>query len=612
MVKKEFAKLKEYSDLIFYFVLLFTIDFGMRVQYQTLSLVGLYSILPLFFTLGWCSLFTWIAYMLKGRWRKGFMIFTITFFYLLMIVQHSYFAQFNKFVSIVDVSLLGEASEFAGVSYIRLPLTSIMIGISVLGFFVLLYFHHPKVVKRSRKIYGSLIGIIIVCFMIAQVNVPPSGSTDLWNAANHPGIVYENYTDTTKSLLMSGYYQYTFRDIFLALNPFTKIDQAKEREDVDEYFINQQDAYPKNTHTGMLKGKNVMMIQLENIDNWMVQENVMPNLYKLRTEGIDFVDHYSASFSTGRTFNTEFMVQTGLIPPTKGETPSRVFARNAYPYSLANLFNAEGYTSNSFHQNNGSIYNRAVVHEQLGFQKYYNGASMDIANNQTSLDSLLINGFDEMSAASKYFSFVITLAAHSPFTTSNLACKTHFDEMEANNKYQDESYQCALAQAKETDLFIGELLANLETSGKLKDTALILYADHYAYNALPKDIEYDLKQTDVENLKQNTPFIIWAQDIKAEKVEVITSSIDILPTIANLFHFDVNHKYFLGQDAFSKKGKGYVFFQDGALYNSDLYYDPIKDQDMLVEDAKLKEEIKRANETLQISWKILLSDYFKK
>lgn len=67
-------------------------------------------------------------------------------------------------------------------------------------------------------------------------------------------------------------------------------------------------------------------------------------LYQLKTEGIDFVNHFSVGFATGRTFNTEFIVNTGYVPQPNGATPSYIYSKNKYPYSLAHLMKKEGYT----------------------------------------------------------------------------------------------------------------------------------------------------------------------------------------------------------------------------------------------------------------------------
>ena len=65
----------------------------------------------------------------------------------------------------------------------------------------------------------------------------------------------------------------------------------------------------------MFKGKNVIFLQLEGIDNWLVDEKTMPNLYSLMKQSIHFTNHYSYYNGGGSTFNSEFAVNTGYITP---------------------------------------------------------------------------------------------------------------------------------------------------------------------------------------------------------------------------------------------------------------------------------------------------------
>ena len=58
-----------------------------------------------------------------------------------------------------------------------------------------------------------------------------------------------------------------------------------ERQQIDDYVAEYEAAQKDNAYTGLLAGKNVIMVQLEAIDTWMLQEAYMPNLAKLKSEG---------------------------------------------------------------------------------------------------------------------------------------------------------------------------------------------------------------------------------------------------------------------------------------------------------------------------------------
>lgn len=49
------------------------------------------------------------------------------------------------------------------------------------------------------------------------------------------------------------------------------------------------------------------------------------------------MNHYSTLYISAGTFNTEFIANTSLIPPSSG-IDTKVYKDNYFPYSIANLF----------------------------------------------------------------------------------------------------------------------------------------------------------------------------------------------------------------------------------------------------------------------------------
>jgi phosphoglycerol transferase MdoB-like AlkP superfamily enzyme len=59
-------------------------------------------------------------------------------------------------------------------------------------------------------------------------------------------------------------------------------------------------------------------------------------------------------------------------------------------------------------------------------------------------------------------------------------------------------------------------------------------------------------------------------------VDKVTSSLDVLPTVANLFGLDTTGAFFAGHDGLGDQG-GYVFFADGSWYDGETYWDSSTD-----------------------------------
>ena len=129
---------------------------------------------------------------------------------------------------------------------------------------------------------------------------------------------------------------------------------------------------------------------------------------------------------------------------------------------------------------------------------------------------------------------------------------------------------CARRQAQETDYMMQLLLENLELSGKIDDTVIVVFSDHYLYTLNDKTILDKYKNTS-NNLINNTPFFIWSTNTKKYTISKPTSQLNILPTTLNLFGIEYNPNNYISQDALSKNYNGVVFFSDYSWYDGNVY-----------------------------------------
>ena len=83
------------------------------------------------------------------------------------------------------------------------------------------------------------------------------------------------------------------------------------------------------------------------------------------------------------------------------------------------------------------------------------------------------------------------------------------------------------------------------------------------------DQEYLKEISHAENTYElsKTPFFIWAKGLEPQEIKKTVNTLDIYPTVCNLFKLD-NQGYFLGNDAFDDSYEGYAFWQDGSWISS--------------------------------------------
>lgn len=83
-----------------------------------------------------------------------------------------------------------------------------------------------------------------------------------------------------------------------------------------------KDETKTNEYTDMFKGKNILLIHAESIQNFTLNTSfngvdVAPNLKKLASEGLYFSNFY-AQESVGTSSDSEFTLSTSLMPASSG------------------------------------------------------------------------------------------------------------------------------------------------------------------------------------------------------------------------------------------------------------------------------------------------------
>lgn len=547
--------------LFVYFIAMAALDLGLMHFFSFAQTVDPAVVRTLrLFSLGWCLLLTGLAAILPGLWRRLFMALTALAFSILAIVHGVFINMFNKFFSFADISFAGDGAAFVDGSYlmIRRLLLVFILGCLALAMAAVLLAPRPRRSCWKSGLALSLAGLC--CIAWPRYTVLNQDTAIIWNQNTDPSFLYQDFSDSRACLTMLGLYQYTWRDLTGRLDMGSGITE-QEQQELEQWL--QERGHEDNEMTGVFAGKNLMVIQLESIDTWMLTPEYMPNLYGVKENSMVFQNHYTPAYITAGTFNTEFMVNTSLLP-ADSSTPTTVYSHNDFSNSMPSLFAEAGYLSQSFHGSEGDVYNRGAVHENLGYAKYWSGNDMGMENYQ--FDRYLMSGYEAMTEGEPFFSFIITFSGHGAYGPDNLIGQAHQAEADAVAQRSEDNYRYAVSHAMETDLFIGELMERLEEDGLLENTVLLFYADHYNYYMLDDTLNKELKGVDTLNQLTHTDLFLYDGGVHREPVEKVTFSLDVLPTIANLFGLDADYAAMLGHDAFSADG-GYVFFQDNSWYD---------------------------------------------
>lgn len=595
------------------------LDLGYRYMYPMEGMHPWNDPTAMFFTMLWSLLLTGIVYIMPTVGRRILMVLFVTVQCIWCLVFGAMYTIFGGVFSFADLAYAGDGAKFFSFSYLHYRKGLLL---AVTGGILLAVLLAVLLPKKRYRFYRPMVGLLMIAAAVAGIWYlngtmrEADNSTFTWDTtyeADTDKAVYTNFSDTNRCFYMAGGYQYLFRSFTVTFDIEDAFRNGMTYDKLDTYYAQREETvHSDNEMTGAFQGKNVMLFLLESIDTWLLTEDYMPNLYRLQQQSINFENHFSPMFISAGTFGTEYTVNTGLIPPTNGVS-SKAYSTYSFPYSLAHLFENAGYTANSFHSSSPKIYSRGLIHANWGYEKYHSFVDMGMEDYQR--DSQMMNGYADMVAPEHYFDFILTYSGHGPYTEEmDNICQGHWEDVSRTvdpgtipaQGADLEEYRRAVAHAMETDAFIGQLVEQMESDGTLDNTVLIFFTDHNCKYMTNTQLVMDLKGAENMDMINRTPFFIYSKGTPAQTVSKVTSSMDIAPTIANLFDLDVNYAYYTGDDAFGDGG-GYVIFKNMNWYDGETYY--TADYSGEITD-EIRQRTQEAKTRVQMSWDTLKCNYF--
>ena len=577
--------IKKYGYIFLIFLPFLLMDIIIRSFGNGTNLYKVWNIIPNLFTITWACLFIGISLSLKSKIGKWVYLGVNILFLIMFLTNGIYYSMTHNFF---DFILLESTSEGAPYMMDCIKNCNVWIYIWFVIIIFTIYIGFRKIPRKDNFNYKNVIIVVLVFLLIHLLlpNLYGSANSSLeWNTWQNPRNIYKNFNDANKSMSITGLYEYTIRNFYIT---FLQTEEEETSEDyeflMEAFSVNNNEV---NKYTGIFKNKNLIFVQLEGIDDWLLTEKDMPTLYGMLNNSFVFQNHYSYYNGGGSTFNSEFAVNTGFITPLSYTQNAYSFNKNSFPYSMANMFKNQDYDVNAFHMNSGEYYSRQTNYTNWGYDKYYGLLDInDYKDKSYTLDRELINDvtFQEkmFSKDSKFVDYIITYSNHLPFTNTKGVCKLLYDmemdlddtvdmgEESSSTFVQLTEEECIRKQAHETDYMMELLLKKLTELNLIDDTVIVVFTDHYLYTVEDKTILDKYKNTS-NNLINKTPFFIWQNNMKRTNIKEVTSQLNILPTTLNLFGINYNPNYYIGSDALSQNYKGIVFFSDYSWYDGNIY-----------------------------------------
>ena len=514
--------------------------------------------------------------------------------------QYLYYVCFKTPLQVFSIFSAGKAMEFAGIAMRLLATHFPQACFFFMPVAVLLIWGKrrlPSIGIRNLCIGGAM---AVMMFVIAlcpldftSKNVPVSQYNLYYNDENVPASQKALGVMTTMRLdFKRTVFGFEPKDDLLAIFADADVAEAPPEAnvmDIDfealiaqetdpellsmhKYFAAQQPTV-KNEYTGMFEGYNLIFIVAESFYYPMLEHaELYPTLNRMANEGWNFTNYYLPLFNVS-TSDGEYASITGLYPKSGVWSFSRS-SNNYLPFVLANQFRKLDYEKVlAFHDHNYTYYDRDKSHPNLGYdyKGVGNGLNVDVVWPESDIQ-MADATVNEYTNSAPFHVYYLTVSGHLEynFDGNNMAAK---HKAEVAELPYSEPVKAYLAANLEFDRMMEKIISALEESGQLDKTVIAFTADHYPYG-LPDAAIDELVGHPVERTFElyKNGFVIWSPALEHRNIGCLMSSLDILPTLSNLFGLEYDSRLLMGHDVFSG-AEPLVAFNDRSWITEKGRYD---------------------------------------
>ncbi len=579
--------------------------------------MSIFNLRSLFFNFAWFCLVVALSYNYKKNKTRIVYFSIISFIIYLLVYANILYYRFyeGNFLSlslVKQLALLPDVADAPGESISTFDIMYwITFGIAIIFIIFISRFKRKdakhnflemKSLNRLNFLRAGLFSFVLGIAILAPANY--SQAQKLWNRP----IVVEDF----------GLYNYHIIDIFKSMSVFVKhTPDEKEYMEFVNYFKEKNKETTKNAYTDILKGKNIIVIHAESLENFLIYETITdvegneieitPYFNKIAREGLYFSRFYSQQ-SIGTSADSEFVFNTSLLPVNNGTVFLTHFDRTYV--TTQSLLQEQNYLTMYMHGNNGSFWNRDVMDKVLGYDVFYSKNEYSFTENQEI--GLGISDYDFFqqsisylaNAPTPYYATLITLTNHTPWTAVDkyitkdaLGVEEPAIDCESIGEDFENTTTCRyLKSVHYADWAFGEFWKSLEKRGLLENTAIVVYGDHPA--KLPVSELETLLDTNLSRLEytvfSRVPFMIWSKDvIEPKEIDSIMGEYDVGPTLQNML--GIKNEYALGYDIFSVKNH-IVPFVNGDWTDGIIYYSYRDDDYIIMDERYSTEDIEKMND----------------
>ena len=355
-----------------------------------------------------------------------------------------------------------------------------------------------------------------------------------------------------------------------------------------EYLLSQP-VQNTNKYTGLFEGKNLILVCAEAYSGYCLNEELMPTLWRLTHNGIYCSEYYQPEWG-GSTTTGEVSYLLGIAPRDGEQTMLATRGHNNY-FTMGNQLQRLGYSSIAFHNGAWDYYHRNETHQNLGYNQFIgneNGLTQ-LLGQAYARDSVMMDKTVDLYLDKEPFSiYYMTISGHAPYEASSPLVSEYYEQVNAvvGDRFAEKTkyyicYQMELEKA------VSILVAKLEAAGIADNTVIVMVGDHYPYGLGSGDV-WNNDQNYINDLikgdssvtfqEDASNVIIWSGCLEHDDADMACEvstpvySLDLVPTLSNLFGLPYDSRLLPGRDIFSD-AEPLVFWHEYSWVTTHGKYD---------------------------------------
>lgn len=615
--KSKSALSKHVAFLVLAIVLLWIKTYiAYRVEFNLGIDNGMQELLLFLNPLSSAILFLGLALFAKGKKAFKRMValeFILSFILYANIVYYRFFTDFITLPTLFQTKNAGDLGQ--SITALLRPY-DVLYFLDTILLFVLVF---AKIVK-PEPIYTSrrkLSRVFVAGFLILSANIALA-------EIDRPQLLTRGF-DRNYIVKYLGMFNYHVYDALQSTKSYTQraLSDSSDMAEVINYTKATR-VEPNPEYFGKAKGKNVIYVHLESLQNFMIGyklngQEVTPFLNSLANDkNTMYFNNFFQQTGQGKSSDAEFMLENSLFGLPQGAAFTTK-GQNTYQAAPA-ILGQQGYTSAVFHGNYKSFWNRDEIYKRFGYDKFFDASYYGMKDEDVLNYGLKDKPFFKESQPllgslkQPFYAKFITLSNHFPYP---------IDEEDATiekNTTGDSTVDNYFQTARYLDESLKGFFDYLKQSGLYENSMIVMYGDHYGISdnrktALSKALGKEVNDFEYTQL-QRVPLFIRVPGVEGGIQSQYGGQIDVLPTLLNLMGIDAKDYIQFGADLLATNRQEIVAFRNGDFVTPQVtsvdnrYYETATGEE-IEKDARIEDLKKFIQMKLSFSDKVVYGDLLR-